>query len=89
MVHVRKVFLKRQPYASESWTRIAEAELEKRIHFLEMRCHQRLKNTANPMFSDHIKQYIFLVFRQVVAYCFMKVVQKAHAISMSHEWMVV
>ena len=29
--------------------------------------------------SDHIQQNIFWLFRQVVAYCGMKVVQKAHA----------
>ena len=30
-----------------------------------------------PVFSDHIKQDLFWLFRQVVAYCCMKVVQKA------------
>ena len=35
--------------------------------------------TVKPVFSDHIKQDIFLIFRQVVAYCYMKVVQEAHS----------
>ena len=58
--------------------------------------------TVKPVFINHIKQDICLLFRQVVAYCCMKVVQKAllryfrsamsnHlsiVISMSTEWMV-
>ena len=33
--------------------------------------------TVKPVLSDHIKQDIFWLFRQVVAYCCMKVVQKS------------
>ena len=45
-------------------------------------CEYRyVNNTARPVFSDHKnKPYVWL-FRQVVAYCCMKVVQKAHAFS--------
>ena len=32
---------------------------------------------VRPVLSDHIKQDIFWLFRQMVAYCCMKVVQKA------------
>ena len=35
------------------------------------------RNTVKPVLSDHIKQDIFWLFRQVVAYCCMKIVQKA------------
>ena len=34
---------------------------------------------VKPVLSDHIKQDIFRLFRQVVAYCCIKVVQKASA----------
>ena len=37
----------------------------------------RNANTVKPVLRDHVKQDTFWLFRQVVAYCCMKVVQKA------------
>ena len=36
--------------------------------------HVQLNSTVKPVFSDHIKQELFWRFRQMFAYCCMKVV---------------
>ena len=46
---------------------------------IKVRILKITKITVRPVLSDHIKQDIFWLFRQVVAYCCMIVVQKAHA----------
>ena len=40
--------------------------------------HSLESSTVKPLLSGHIKQDTFWLFKPLVAYCCMKVVQKAH-----------